>query len=80
MNDNRKDAYDAIERERDHQIRKWGDKPRSVQAWLLIAEEELNEAKRDWVKTESDAEALRELLQVAACCVAALEQHGVYER
>lgn len=76
----REEVFAAIARERQHGIDKWGGQTRGVQAWLLIIEEELSEAKKGWVKTEDDSEALRELLQVAACCLACLEQHGVYER
>lgn len=76
----RQDVYAAIDRERDHQRRKWGDRPHSVQGWLLVAQAELDEAKQGWVRTGDDAEALRELLQVAAVCVACLERHGIAER
>ena len=70
----------AIANERAYGIAKWGKRTLSVQAWLLVIEEELNEAKRDWVKTESDDAALQELVQVAACCIACLEQHGAVPR
>ncbi len=76
----RKEVYEAIDRERLYQRARWGDRPMTVQAWLLVVEEGLNEAKRGWAKTGDDAEALREVLQVAACCVACMEQNGVVER
>lgn len=72
--------YPAIDRERDYQDRKWGDKPHTVAEWLLIAEAELAEAKLAWVKGIGDGDALLELLQVIAVVVACLEQHGVVER
>ena len=74
----RKLVYAAIDRERDYQDRKWGDKPHTVGEWLLIMEAELAEAKRAWAKGDDDAK--RELLQVIAVGVAALEQHDIIER
>jgi hypothetical protein len=77
----RQDVYAAIDRERVHQQRKWGTGPlRSVAEWLLILEEELREARLAYVKTGRYPDTLRELVQVAACACAALEQHGVVER
>jgi hypothetical protein len=73
-------VIDAITRERAHQVKKWGDHPRSVPGWLLIIEEELAEAKEAWARTEDDKEALRELLQVATAAVQCLAEHGVVER
>jgi hypothetical protein len=63
--------------------RKWGtleERPHTVGEWLLIAEAELQEAKQAWVKGQGVLDALGELLQSGAVVVAALEQHGVYER
>lgn len=76
----RKLVYAAIDRERDYQNRKWGDKPHTVGEWLLIMEAELEEAKRAWTKGDGDSDAKRELLQVIAVGVAALEQHDIVER
>lgn len=79
----RKEVFNAIHRERVWQERKWGtleERPHTVGEWLLIAEGELAEAKQAWVKGVSDLDALQELLQVAAVAVAALEQHGLFER
>lgn len=79
----RSDVFAAIDRERAWQEHKWGtnaEHPHSVGEWLLIAEAELAEAKQAWVKGNGDGDALRELLQVAAVAVAALEQHGLIER
>lgn len=82
MSDDVREVYEAIGRERRHQERTHGGATLSVAAWLLVIEGELAEAKEAWVRSErgDDAAALREVLQVAACCCAALEQHGVYER
>lgn len=79
----KKQIIDAIDRERDHQDRKWGElseRPMSVGHWLLVMEAELDEAKEGFVKTGMDSPALRELLQVVAVGIACLEQHGVVER
>jgi hypothetical protein len=72
--------YEAIDRERDYQDRKWGLPNHDLPGWLLILESELNEAKQAWVKGHGNEDCLRELLQVVAVGVAALEQHGVVER
>ena len=79
----RNEVFAAIDRERSWQEQKWGanaDHPHTVGEWLLIVEAELQEAKQGWVKGKGDADALRELVQVAAVAVAALEQHGTLER
>jgi hypothetical protein len=52
--------------------------------WLIILEKELEEAKRAAVhggsKETSGRNSIRsELVQIAAVCVAALEQHGLEE-
>ena len=75
--------FDAIDREREYQDRKWGtiqEHPHEVPGWLLIIQSELNEAMEEWVHNGGDKEALREILQVIATGVACLEQHGVVER
>lgn len=76
------DVFAAIARERGYQHRKWGPKEHGIAAWLLIARGELGEAERAWLKDgdKADANALGEMLQVAAVLVAGLEQHGVVER
>lgn len=74
-------AFNAISEERIYQNRKWGtikDRPHTIAEWILIAEAELEEAKRAWTKECSDLRALSELLQTAAVIVAALEQHSAY--
>ncbi|RIK26954.1 MAG: hypothetical protein DCC55_39670 [Chloroflexi bacterium] len=72
--------FQAIARERRYQDDKYGPKPHTVANFLLIMEAELDEAKRAWVKSEGDQNALREILQVIAVGVACLEQHGIVER
>ena len=74
------DIIDAISRERNFQDQKWGYNPHSVAEWLLIMEKELREAKDAWIGAPGDMEAMKELLQVVSVGVAAMEQHGVFER
>lgn len=74
------EIWKAILVERAYQDAKWGNKPHTVGEWLLIMEAELHEAKYAWAKGQGDDDALRELLQVVAVGVAAMEQHGVVER
>jgi uncharacterized protein YutE (UPF0331/DUF86 family) len=78
MKEHRKLIYEAIDRERDHQAIKHMEEPLTIGEFLLIIENELEEAKRGWTKN-GDKRALEEILQVAATAVAAMEQHGVYE-
>lgn len=73
----RQEVFNAIDREREYQNRKWSDNPHSLNRWIQIIEKELVEAKR--ARRHPD-EAKRELLQVASVIVACLEQHGVVER
>lgn len=54
------------------------DAPHEMGTWILLIEAELNEAKLALIKGGEGRNALRsELVQVAALCVAALEQHGL---
>lgn len=76
----RAQVFEAIDREREYQLYKWGNKEHSVPGWLLIMESELKEAKEGWVRGNGDSDALEELLQIVAVGVAALEQHGPVER
>lgn len=82
-NTRRAEIFQAIEREREYQVRKWGtieQNPHTVFEWLGIMQKELSEAQIAWIENEGDKEALRELLQAVAVGIACLEQHGVYER
>jgi hypothetical protein len=71
-------VYDAIDRERQHQIDKYGiDKQQSVPGFLLIIENELNEAKAGWTRDlQGRHSVMHEILQIAATCVAAMEKYG----
>jgi hypothetical protein len=70
----------AMMREADHQDRKHGYKQHTVPGWLLIMEDELQEARRAWVKGRGDADALCEILQVMTVGMRCLQQHGIVER
>ena len=76
-------VLEAIKRERVYQDNKHGtieQHSHSVGEWLLIMEDELQEAKNAWCREHSDTRALEEILQVIAVGVACLEQHGIVER
>lgn len=74
--------YSAIGNERDYQDRKYGtpgERKLTVGNYLQIARQELNEAQA--AAADGDlANALLELLQVAAVAVACIERHGLVER
>lgn len=74
-------AIEAILKERQWQDKKHGvieEHGHTVGEWILIAERELAEAKEALLKGGTGRDRpLHELVQVAATCVAALEQHGV---
>lgn len=76
--------WSAIQRERDHQDRKYGtlqQRKLSIGDYLVILRQELAEAERAYVgQLHPTQEALREILQVAAVAVACLDAHGVVER
>ena len=71
----------AIARERKYQDEKHGHpsvNPHSIGAWLLIAEFELLEAKEACIKGGAGRDnVINEIVQLAATCVACLEQYGV---
>lgn len=71
----RSEVYKMIDGEREYQDMQWGtveQNPHNIRLWLKIALEELYEANG----AHTDEEKLDELRQVAAVCIAALEQHG----
>lgn len=75
------EVINAIKDERDYQDLKWGsieEKAQSLAGHLLTIQAELDEAKAGWQKNVPGKHAaLRELIQVAAVCIAALEQYGL---
>ena len=74
----KKEVFGAIIDERFYQDQKHGYGGHELATWLLLMESELEEAKRAVVKGGSGRDsALSEITQVAALCVAALEQFGL---
>lgn len=73
MKATKEQLYAAIERERDYQERKWprDGKPLDIYGRMIVAHEELREARLAYCKHTSNDEALRELLQVVAVGVSA---------
>lgn len=68
--------YDLIDAERDHQDSKWGLKSRPISHYPVVLQNELLEANQGWMKNKPGKHSVtRELLQVAAVAVAALEEH-----
>jgi len=74
----REAVFAEINREREHQIAKYGqEKEQSLPGWLIILENELAEAKYAWTKGGVGRDsAMHEVLQIAATAVAALEAYG----
>lgn len=70
----------AIKSERAYQDNKWGtldEHPQSIPGYLLIIRKELEEAENGWMKNVQGRDsALSEIVQIAAVCVAALQQYG----
>lgn len=72
------------EQARGHPVEVQGPGGHELGEWLILIEKELDEAKDALVhgggKTVKGRDSIRsELVQIAAVCVAALEQHGVTE-
>lgn len=76
------EVFDLIRKERQHQKDKYGDpREQSVPGFLLIAEDELQEAKDGWLNgIQGKHSVFNELVQVAAVAVACLEKYGVDNR
>jgi len=74
----RQEIIDAIDEERWYQKKKFGeDKEQSIPGFLIIIENELNEAKAGWTKNLTGRHSvMHEILQIAATCVAAMETYG----
>lgn len=76
-----KQVQRLIEEERAYQTRKHGDGDHEAGTWLLLIEDELREAKQALIKGGHGRDTWsHELVQVAALCCAALEQHGMTDR
>lgn len=76
-----KDVVEAINREREHQILKYGEdgEEHTVEAFMYLMERELVSAQVGLVMSDED-EALAQVLQVITLGVACLTRHGVVER
>lgn len=74
----RSQIYNSIDIEREYQDQKYGpNKQQSIAGFLLIIENELNEAKQGWTKNSSGRHSvMHEIRQIAATCVAAMEKYG----
>lgn len=72
-------VFKAVCEERDYQDKKWGaNRPQSLAGFLLILDDEIEEAKKGWMKNQTGRNApLNEIVQIAAVCFAALERYGV---
>ena len=77
-------VVDMIGFERSHQNQKHGaieSNPHEAGTWLLLIEAELNEAKHALIKGGVGRDTwTNELIQVAALCSAAVEQHGMTDK
>lgn len=73
------EVFDAVLRERAHQIEKFGDqKQQSLPGFLIIMRKELDEAELGWTKSiEGNHSPLNEIVQVVATGFACLEKYGV---
>lgn len=70
----------AVIEEREFQDKKHGVEGHTLGAWALVIEAELDEFKLAIIKGGKGRDnVINELIQIAATCVAALEQHGVEE-
>lgn len=63
-----------IEKEQKHQIEKHGNYPHSLGEWILIIEKQLNDAKIQWYNPRSPSNTLREIKQIAATAISALDE------
>lgn len=70
----------AIDTERAYQKIKWPDHSHTVGEYLLIMQKCLDDAKRGWVCARGDVNALHEIRQVVTVGIAAMEEHGAYDR
>ena len=74
------DVEVAIRTEREHQRRKYGDRPHTIIEWIAIMRSELAEAEEAWLKSQGDDKALNEINQAVATGVACMTEHGAFDR
>jgi hypothetical protein len=78
MKATKEQLYAAIQREREYRKQKWPEtgKPLDLHGYMIVAHEELREARLAFCKHVGNEEALRELLQVVAVGIAWYESTG----
>lgn len=76
----RKQVYELIDGERLHQDVHMGPGRHEVGAWLAVLHRRIELARQIWCDCLDDEQAMREVRNVAAVAVAALEQHGAPAR
>lgn len=81
---NKVEVFQAIVNERRYQDEKFGviddTGGHTLGEWLLLIESELQEAKEALIKGGTGRDSFRaELVQIAALCMACLEQHGLVD-
>jgi hypothetical protein len=81
MKATKEQLYAAIQREREYQKQKYPDtgEKRDLYGYMIVAHEELREARSAFCKHVGNEEALRELLQVVAVGVAWYESTGWHD-
>ena len=67
-------VFNDITKEREHQYKKWGEQNHEPYKWLTILGEEYGETCKEALENNHD-NYRKELVQVAAVAVAALEAH-----
>lgn len=76
LNNNITEIFEMGMVERAHALAKWGDKPRTPAEWALILEEEVNECKAAYAKSEDNEKVMKEMMQVFATSLGCLLEHG----
>lgn len=83
----RTEVYAAIDGERDHQDKVWGDgpaadpRPLSIGEDILLMEEYLVRARLEWTKVgRPEIEALHMIRKIAGIAVRCMENHGAPTR
>lgn len=67
------EILELIKAERDRQDAKWGKNSHNPVVWYLIAQEEMGEVNKGLLKGDNWNAVQREIIQLAAVCVAWLE-------
>lgn len=72
------EAVEAVRLEREYQKQKWNEHPQSLHGFLLILQNEVNEAIDGWMKGVYSGRdsPLNEITQVAATAIACIERYG----